>query len=98
MITYYMNDIASGHILVRVFNICHPTFATCGLYHKHVTIINDASSSINKLEVSLIDAARGIIYDCHMFMVHVYGTSFRTENCLTLSGKLSPNNFSVLSH
>jgi hypothetical protein len=33
-----------------------------------VTIINDASSSVNKLKASLNDAARGIIYDRHKFM------------------------------
>ncbi len=40
-----------------------------GLYYKHVTIVNDASSTINKLKASLNDAARGIIYEFHMFIV-----------------------------
>jgi hypothetical protein len=34
-----------------------------------VTIINDASSGVNKLKASLNDAARGVIYECHMFIV-----------------------------
>jgi hypothetical protein len=41
----------------------------CVLYYKHVTIVNDASSGINKLKASLNDAARGVIYECHMFLV-----------------------------
>jgi hypothetical protein len=40
-----------------------------GLYYKHVTIVNYASSSINKLRASLNDNARVLIYDCHMFIV-----------------------------
>jgi hypothetical protein len=40
-----------------------------GLYYKHVTIVNDASSGVNKLKASLNDAARGVIYDHHMFIV-----------------------------
>ncbi len=40
-----------------------------GLYYKHVTIINDNTSVINKVEASLTDNARVIIYDCHMFIV-----------------------------
>jgi hypothetical protein len=38
-----------------------------GLYYKHVTIINYASSSINKFKSSLNDNARVIIYDRHMY-------------------------------
>ncbi len=34
-----------------------------------MTIINDASSGINKLKVSLIDIARGVFYNRHMFML-----------------------------
>ncbi len=39
------------------------------LYYKPITIINDNSSVINKLETSLIDDARVVIYDRHMFIV-----------------------------
>ncbi len=45
------------------------TQLTCGLYYKHMTIINDDSSNIIKWSSKLIDAARGIIYDRHMFIV-----------------------------
>ncbi len=39
------------------------------LYYKPITIINDNSSVVNKLETSLIDDARVIIYDRHLFIV-----------------------------
>ncbi len=38
-------------------------------YYKHVTIVNDASSGVNKLKASLNDAARGVIYDRHVFII-----------------------------
>ncbi len=34
-----------------------------------MTIVNDASSGVNKLKASLNDAARGVIYKRHMFIV-----------------------------
>ncbi len=43
--------------------------STCSLYYKPITIVNDDSSIINKLEASLTDDARVIIYDHHMFIV-----------------------------
>jgi hypothetical protein len=48
--------------------LLHPLW-TCGLYYKPMTIVNDNSRVINKLEASLTDDARVIIYDCHMFIV-----------------------------
>ncbi len=33
-----------------------------------MTIINDDARIINKLDASLTDDARVVIYDCHMFM------------------------------
>ncbi len=42
---------------------------TNGLYYKHVTIINYASSGVNKLRASLNDDARVVIYDCQMLIV-----------------------------
>ena len=42
---------------------------TSGLYYKPITIINDDSRVVNKLENSLTDDTRVIIYDCHMFIV-----------------------------
>ena len=42
---------------------------TSGLYYKPMTIVNDDSRVINKLEISLNDDARVVIYDRHMFIV-----------------------------
>jgi hypothetical protein len=42
---------------------------TNGLYYKHMTIVNDDSSIVIKWSFKLIDAARGVIYDCHLFIV-----------------------------
>ena len=61
---------------------------TCGVYYKHITIINDDFSIINKFEASLTDDARVIIYDHHMFIVPAIGysrkvsRSFKTKNIL----------------
>ncbi len=44
-----------------------------GLYYKPMMIVNDDSRVINKLEASLTDDARVIIYDCHMFIVQATG-------------------------
>jgi hypothetical protein len=49
-----------------------------GLYYKPITIVNDDSSIINKLETSLIDNARVIIYNRHMFIVQATGAEFTT--------------------
>ncbi len=38
-------------------------------------IIIDDSSIVNKFEASLIDDARVVIYDCHMFIVQASGFS-----------------------
>jgi hypothetical protein len=46
-----------------------PTPAGCGLYYKPMTIVNDDSRVINKLEASLIDDTGVIIYNRHMFIV-----------------------------
>ncbi len=44
-----------------------------GPFYKDITIVNDDSSAINKLETSLTDDARVIIYDHHMFIVQATG-------------------------
>jgi hypothetical protein len=46
---------------------------SCGLYNKHVTIVNYASSVVNKLKASLNDDVRVIIYDHYMFIVQAIG-------------------------
>ncbi len=47
--------------------------ATSGLYYKPMTIVNENARVINKLEASLTDDARVVIYDCHMFIVQATG-------------------------
>jgi hypothetical protein len=44
-----------------------------GLYYKPMTIVNDDSRVITKLEASLTDNARVVIYDRHMFIVQPPG-------------------------
>jgi hypothetical protein len=44
-----------------------------GLYYKHVTIVNDDSGVVNKLETSLTDDTRVVIYDCCMFKEQATG-------------------------
>ena len=57
---------------------CHEegyTKTTSGLYYKHMTIVIDDSSIVIKWSFKLIDTARGIIYDFHMFIVQATGLS-----------------------
>ncbi len=46
-------------------------FESSALYYKHITIVNDDSSIVNKLGVSLTDDSRVVIYDRNMFIVQV---------------------------
>jgi hypothetical protein len=48
---------------------------TCGLYYKPTTIVNDDSRVINKLEASLTDDARVVIYNRHMFIIQATGAN-----------------------
>ncbi len=45
----------------------------CGMYYKHMMIINDDYSVVIKWSFKLIDAARGVSYDRHMFIVQAAG-------------------------
>jgi hypothetical protein len=51
--------------------------ANCGLYYKHVTIVNDNSSIINKRSFKLIDDARVIIYDRNRFIIRATGQNIQ---------------------
>jgi hypothetical protein len=42
---------------------------TSGLYNKPITIVNDNSRGVNKLETSLTDDARVVVYTHHMFII-----------------------------
>ena len=57
-----------------------------GLYYKPMTILYDNARIVNKLDASLTDNARVIIYDRHMFIVQANGDitlppSLSTEWC-----------------
>ncbi len=45
----------------------------CGLNYKPMTIVNDDARVVNKLEASLVDDARVVNYDCHVFIVEAPG-------------------------
>jgi hypothetical protein len=44
-----------------------------GLYYKHMTIVNDDSRLVIKRSFKLIDAARSVIHDRHIFIVQAIG-------------------------
>jgi hypothetical protein len=50
-----------------------------------MTMLNDDSAVVNKLEASLTDNARIVIYDCHMFIVQATALGFKeimvANNC-----------------
>ncbi len=54
---------------------------TSGLYYKPIMIVNDDSSIISKLETSLIEHARVVIYDRHMFIVQATGQTDFIGKC-----------------
>ncbi len=70
---YILNILSLGYanIGIHYYYLCKKI--PCGLYHKPITIVNNNSSIVNKLETSLIDDARVVIYDCHMFIVQATG-------------------------
>jgi hypothetical protein len=51
-----------------------------GLYYKPMMIINDDSRVVNKLEASLTDDTRVIIYNRHMFIVQATD-NFPNKHC-----------------
>ena len=68
---------------VQLHNALLPYFFTSyGLYYIHITIVNDASSIVNKFGTSLTDDARVIIYDPHMFIVQATDAHFNILQCL----------------
>ncbi len=54
---------------------------TSGLYYKPITIINDDFSVVSKLETLVIDDARVVIYNRHVFIVQSTGVDIV---CFTL--------------
>ncbi len=56
---------------------------TSGLYYKHMTIVNYASSIANKLKALLTDDGKVFIYNRHVFIVQA------TDMLRVRSGKIS---------
>jgi hypothetical protein len=56
---------------------------TSGVYCKPMMIVNDDSRVINKLEASLTDDARVVIYDHHMFIVQATDMYMSLNDCFT---------------
>jgi hypothetical protein len=52
---------------------CLDVIGSSSLYYKPMTIVDDNSRVVNKLEASLTDNAKVIIYGCHMFIVQATG-------------------------
>jgi hypothetical protein len=46
---------------------------TCGLYYKHVMILNDDSSIVSKGSFKLIDNPKAVIYDDYRFIIQAAG-------------------------
>jgi hypothetical protein len=57
----------SAQVLSSQLKFVHATNSS--LYYKHITIVNDDSSIINKFGATFTDEARVVIYDCQMFIV-----------------------------
>ncbi len=49
-----------------------------------MTMINDDSRVVNKLETSLTDDARVIIYDCHMLIDTGHSVNYKPRLNITL--------------
>jgi hypothetical protein len=62
-------QIASLELCVFVRQSAQLCLDICGLCYKPMTIVNDDSRVANKLEASLTDDARAVIYDYLMFIV-----------------------------
>ncbi len=57
--------------------------------YKPIMIIDDGSSVINKLETSLIDNGRVIIYDRHMLIVQATSKTFKDQNNTHETGNIT---------
>ncbi len=61
--------------LITAVEKFHDTGAS-GLYCKPMTIVNSNSRVVNRLETSLTDDAKVVIYDRHMYIVQATGLIF----------------------
>jgi len=57
------------YLIATSSNLRYVNRQHCDLYHKPIVIVNDDYSIIvNKLETSIIDDIRVVIYNCHTFI------------------------------
>jgi hypothetical protein len=68
---------------------------SCGLYHKHVTIVNDSPSIVSKWSFKLYDDPRVIIYDCHRFITQA--TDVINYDCKS-DATMEPHIFVLYEH
>jgi hypothetical protein len=73
ILDYYRKDKWVQKIYITFDHFLIEIAKASGLYYKHVTIINDNSSIINKWSFKLIDDARVVIYDCNRFIIQAIG-------------------------
>ncbi len=70
----FYNCVTIAGLLYSKFSLICLFFLTCGLYYKHVTIVNDDSSVIiSKWSFKLIDNPRVVIYDRNRFIIQATG-------------------------
>ncbi len=60
-----------------------------GLYYKHIMIVYDNSSIVNKFEASLTDEAWVIIYDHHMYYRPQMAVPVISTSCCLFNGIIS---------
>jgi hypothetical protein len=65
--------VGTGTIKLFATIISNILYIVSGLYYKHITIVNDDTSIVNKLGASLTDDTRVVIYDHHMFIEQAIG-------------------------
>ncbi len=52
---------------------------TCGLYYKHVTIVNDNSSAVRMWSFKLSDDPSVVIYNFHGFIIQAIGFNVNSD-------------------
>ncbi len=59
-----------------------------GLHYKHMRIVKDISSIVSEQSFLLINDARGIIYNHHMFIIQATGAYIRMGKVIEGGSKL----------
>ncbi len=80
--TEILSKVSTSSAKIIFFIIENFKEKTCGLYYKPMTIVNDDTMVVNKLEASITDETRVVIYDHHMFIVQA--TEVQNKSSLLL--------------